>query len=352
MCNIAGYVGERRAAPILIEMLRREEGIDAGFYTGLATIHEGKIYYRKICGALDTLLEKTDAADLPGNIGIIHSRTKSGGPDVWSHPFVSSGKLAAEPRIAYVANGNSGIFKSRDPEYNRLAEKLIEEGYRLDSEISFDGEAYNRLSNGNMVHMSDVMCALIAKEADLGNYPSDAMANAFSKMPGDIVGLLLSLEAPDRIFWSKISRPMNVSFSSHGAYLATTTIAFPDDALTAPVKLPTLAAGYVTKDSFEAKRYENPPAAVEVPSLSLMTKIYAEIEDLLTDGKARHIYEIHNATRKHLPKFEHKVSTYTQATYEVLESPYNDGRLEIVKETVAGVNDGATAPYYKFKLIK
>ena len=68
MCNIAGYVGERRAAPILIEMLRREEGIDAGFYTGLATIHNGKIYYRKICGTLDTLLLKTDAADLPGNL--------------------------------------------------------------------------------------------------------------------------------------------------------------------------------------------------------------------------------------------------------------------------------------------
>lgn len=28
MCNIAGYVGERRAAPILIDMLRREEGLE------------------------------------------------------------------------------------------------------------------------------------------------------------------------------------------------------------------------------------------------------------------------------------------------------------------------------------
>ena len=50
MCNIAGYVGERDAAPILNEMLRAEEGIDAGFYTGLATVDEGKIYYRKVCG--------------------------------------------------------------------------------------------------------------------------------------------------------------------------------------------------------------------------------------------------------------------------------------------------------------
>ena len=147
MCNIAGYVGEKRAAPILIDMLRREEGIDAGYYTGIATVHNGKIYYRKLTGDLDNLLKNTDALDLPGNIGIIHGRTKSGGPDAWSHPFVSGGKYSDEPTVAYVANGNSGIFKSRDPEYNLLAEGLIGEGYRLDSEIELEDGIYNRLSN-------------------------------------------------------------------------------------------------------------------------------------------------------------------------------------------------------------
>lgn len=42
MCNIAGYIGEQQAAPILIEMIREQEGLDAGFYTGIATIHEVK----------------------------------------------------------------------------------------------------------------------------------------------------------------------------------------------------------------------------------------------------------------------------------------------------------------------
>ena len=110
MCNIAGYVGEKNAAPILIDMLSRQEGIDAGFYTGIATVHEGKIYYRKVLGDLADLLEQTDAASLPGKVGIIHSRTKSGGPAAWSHPFVSNGISESEPNIAYVANGNSGIF--------------------------------------------------------------------------------------------------------------------------------------------------------------------------------------------------------------------------------------------------
>ena len=350
MCNIAGYVGERQAAPILIEMLRREEGIDAGFYTGIATLHEGKIYYRKVVGDLDTLLRETDAASLPGNIGIIHSRTPSGGPREWSHPFVSAGKFGTEPSVAYVANGGSGIFKSRDPEYNLLAEKLIGEGYKMDSEIELDDGIYNRLSNGKMVHMSDVMCALIAKEIDLGHYPSDAMENAFSAMPGDIVGLLLSLKAPDRIFWSKISRPMNLSYASHGAYLSTTTIAFPEDALTAPVKLPVLSAGYVTKDSFEAKKFKNPPTEVAGADLAILHKIYSKAESLLSDGKARHINEINAISKEFLPVLTDKQTAYTQASYEVLEALYRDGKLEIVKENVPGARENETAPRFKFKL--
>ena len=35
MCNIAGYVGTKRAAPILLEMMKKEEGF-AGGYSGQA----------------------------------------------------------------------------------------------------------------------------------------------------------------------------------------------------------------------------------------------------------------------------------------------------------------------------
>ena len=331
-------------------MLSRQEGIDAGFYTGIATVHEGKIYYRKVLGDLADLLEQTDAASLPGKVGIIHSRTKSGGPAAWSHPFVSNGISESEPNIAYVANGNSGIFKSRDPEYNLLAEKLIKEGYKMDSEIDLEDGIYNRLSNGKMVHMSDVMCALIAKEMDSGKEPDSAMASAFSRMPGDIVGLLLSKKSPDKVFWSKISRPMNLAYASHGTYLATTTIAFPEDVIGLSLKLPTLSAGYVTKNGFKAEKYENPPAELLSADLTTMVKIYSAVEEELSDGKARHIYEVNAIVRRFVPYSNDKVTTYTQAAYETLEALYKEGRLEIVKEKVDAVEENKKAPCYKFRL--
>ena len=50
MCVIAGYSGNRRAAPILIDMIRKIEYFDGGYATGIATIHEGKQYRRPCNG--------------------------------------------------------------------------------------------------------------------------------------------------------------------------------------------------------------------------------------------------------------------------------------------------------------
>ena len=62
MCMIAGYAGPDRAAPILIEMLRKIEYFDGGRSTGIATVHEGKLYTAKINGNLDRFLRETDGA--------------------------------------------------------------------------------------------------------------------------------------------------------------------------------------------------------------------------------------------------------------------------------------------------
>ena len=45
MCNIAGYVGSRPAAPILLDMMRKQEGFAGGYFSGIATIHDGKLYH-------------------------------------------------------------------------------------------------------------------------------------------------------------------------------------------------------------------------------------------------------------------------------------------------------------------
>ena len=65
MCNIAGYVGTKQASPILLEMMRAQEGFCGGYYTGIATICEGKLYYAKLTGDTARLEALTEAANLP-----------------------------------------------------------------------------------------------------------------------------------------------------------------------------------------------------------------------------------------------------------------------------------------------
>ena len=122
MCNIAGYIGERPAAPILIDMMRRQEGWNAGYYTGIATIHQEKIHCAKLVGDLEQLLKDTDAASLPGTLGLIHSRTQSGGGKEWGHPFL--GGQNGRVTTAYIANGSQGMFKDRLDEAGEIAAGL------------------------------------------------------------------------------------------------------------------------------------------------------------------------------------------------------------------------------------
>jgi len=224
MCNIAGYAGADRAAPILIEMMRRQEGYGGSWYTGLATLHEGKMYWRKVKGNVDTLLQETDALSLPGSVGIIHSRSRSGGDAQWAHPFVDR-----DEKFAYVANGSAGYYlSSRD--VSAVTVQLSAQGERFLSRVEGAIGNYPHLPDGSCIHMSDLMCQLIANKIRSGQEPRAAMAEAFGAYPSEIVGLSIHADFPDQIFAARINQPMCVACGNGATYLATTALAFPENA--------------------------------------------------------------------------------------------------------------------------
>jgi len=183
MCNIAGYVGSDRAAPALIEMMSRQEGWAGGYYTGIATIHEGKLHMRKVVGDLGQLLRHTDAATLPGTIGILHSRSASGGDREWAHPFVT-----ADGTLAYVANGYLGSF-AKTTDVNAVAARLRGAGYTFRSHTRSQVGSYPALADGSCMHFSDLMCGLIHYEASTcwslgrGIQPSRARLSGWPSPP-------------------------------------------------------------------------------------------------------------------------------------------------------------------------
>lgn len=344
MCNIAGYVGIRPAAPILIEMIRRQEGLAGGYYTGLATIHEGRIHYAKLTGDVDRLLAETGALSLPGTIGIIHSRSKAGGGDEWAHPFVDAAR--GEPTIAYVANGSLGCFAHRQEEYNTLSASLIDEGYPMLSRVRIDHGKYPRLPDGTTVHMSDAMCQLIARAIDRGLPPPEAMEDAFCTMPSELVGLLLALAEPESIAFTRINMPMNVAFADHGAYLGSAALSFPDDC-TEPQSLPACSTGRVWRDHVEISPYRKPPAAVAAIDAAVRADAYAAILDALTDGP-KSMSELNRAIRPCFGTGECQPAALL--SYDIIASLLKQGHINEEIRRVEGAFPHLDAPKTYFSL--
>lgn len=342
MCNIAGYVGERDAAPILIEMMRREEGFAGGYYSGLATMESGIIHHRKLTGNLSDLLSNTDAENLPGKIGIIHSRSKSGGGDAFAHPFCNFRNEKAT--LAYVANGGANFFSNRFDECTEIAASLWRDGYCFTSVQDEEIPCYPKLPDGKTVHMSDLMAQLIARYQDGGANPDDAINSAFCKMPGEIVGLLISPKTPDSIAWSRINMPMFVAFASHGAYLASSPEAFPEDAENIKL-LPAMCGGEVFRDRITEKPYETPPCSIA----EITDEVYEKARKLLREhisDEARNMITGIDVIKPTFPKADilPRDALYYQLVHDMKDE------LEFSEIMLEGAFPGLLAPKKYIKL--
>lgn len=345
MCNIAGYVGERQAAPILIEMIRAQEGFLGGYFTGIATIDNGRIHYAKLTGDVDRLTALTEAARLPGRIGIIHSRSNAGGGDEWAHPFL--GVRGGEREIAYVANGSLGYFAPRLGEFCHLADALYAEGYTMDSRVAVESARYPKMADGLGVHMSDVMCQLILKNMEKGIDTPGAMSAAFCEMPSEIVGLTLSRKATDRIAFARINMPMFVAFSAHGAYLSSTPIAIPDDGGEAQL-LPPQSFGEVTSTGFLVN--EMPEVANIAPiTADVVARGCEGIRAALREGEKKVGVLVREVLK---PLFEEADCRPGAAVcYHILHAMLQNGEIGVKTVRVPGAKEGIDAPeshfYYK-----
>ena len=123
MCGIVGYIGNKKASPILINGLTKLEyrGYDSA---GIATIEEGKIEILKDKGRVRNLYDLEQKSNLNGTVGIAHTRWATHGMPsrINSHPHSdNSGDFAVV---------HNGIIEN----YLELKKFLSENGYRLISD--------------------------------------------------------------------------------------------------------------------------------------------------------------------------------------------------------------------------
>lgn len=191
MCGIVGYVGDRQAAPILLDGLSKLEyrGYDSA---GIAVCDKEGIQMRKTRGRLKVLSELThDGATMPGTIGIGHTRWATHGEpsDINAHPHFNQVK-----NIAVVHNG---IIEN----YLKLKIKLEKKGYEFISDT--DTEV--------IAHLLDYYYE---------GSPLEAITKVMHRMEGSYALGILFLDRPRELYAVRKDSPLIVGKSEGGCLIA------------------------------------------------------------------------------------------------------------------------------------
>ncbi|MBI5253305.1 MAG: glutamine--fructose-6-phosphate transaminase (isomerizing) [Euryarchaeota archaeon] len=177
MCGIVGYIGRKKAAPVILRNLKRLEyrGYDS---CGIATLSSG-LNIKKDAGRIDEIQKKMKLDNLPGSVGIGHTRWATHGNVSRrnAHPHVDCKK-----EIAIVHNG---IISN----YAELREELIKRGHVFESETD-----------------SECMAHLIEENYEGGI--EKALRAALEKVKGTYALLVLSTHEPDKLLCARNESPL------------------------------------------------------------------------------------------------------------------------------------------------
>lgn len=189
MCGIVGYIGEKKARPILLNGIKRLEyrGYDS---SGISLIEDGKILCEKSVGFVSELERKLDGRFEEGTIGIVHTRWAThGAPTIENaHPHND-----CKGMISIVHNG---IIEN----YNYLKAKLEKEGHSFKSETD-----------------SEVIAHLI--ESHFDGILEDAVRLALKEVEGAYGLAIISMRDPGKLIAARRGSPLIVGIGEREHYV-------------------------------------------------------------------------------------------------------------------------------------
>ncbi len=178
MCGIVAYIGNKEAAPILLDGLKRLEyrGYDS---SGMAVLHNGQMDLRRAVGKLERLVQDVSKRPVAGNIGIGHTRWATHGrpSEENAHPHVEGG-------VAVVHNG------------------IIENYLSLRAELEKDGALFKSETD------TEILSHLIFRETRKGKGLEDAVREAVKSVRGTFAMAALSEHEPGKIVGARMECPL------------------------------------------------------------------------------------------------------------------------------------------------
>jgi glucosamine--fructose-6-phosphate aminotransferase (isomerizing) len=198
VCGIVGYVGEQQALEVVLDGLRRLEyrGYDSAGVAVLDPDGAGLVVERR-AGKLANLEKELDGRELPGTLGIGHTRWATHGPptDRNAHPHID-----CSGAVAVVHNGTIENFEE-------LRSRLEESGHDMRSDTDTEVVA----------HLLEERYA-----GDLG----DAVRSVCRDLEGSFVLVVTHRDEPDLVVGARRNLPLVIGLGQGENFLASDVTAF------------------------------------------------------------------------------------------------------------------------------
>ncbi len=346
MCNMNGYAGRHRAAPKLLDLLKQQEGFGGGHFSGIATIHEGKIHSAKVVGDVAKLIAETDALNLPGNVGIAHSRSPGDPYQSWAHPFFSS-----DGHVAYCANGTMGIFEDK-VDRNHWYQFLKDQGFTFGSAVPRKVGKYNAYSDGNCVHFSDVMCGLVAyNHVNNGKSLKDAMATMITESPSAIAALAISDKEPKSLAAVRLDAPLMWGYKhDDGMYISTSAIPLHSFDVPWIQPVPMCCAMQMSEDGVQFSPIDAWFTQKLLEPNTPWPQATHIMDQLISDNAAHSVGELAGKIKPLWTK--DTIDQSTMLAYEYIRSLWLDKQIELIHSTAKGSGENLLAPTIRVKKIQ
>jgi glucosamine--fructose-6-phosphate aminotransferase (isomerizing) len=190
MCGIVGYIGNRDAAPLILDSLRKLEyrGYDSA---GVAVLNDGQIAVRRCEGKLQNLEKLLTRQPMAGHVGIGHTR--------WATHGRPSETNAHPHRAGDVVVVHNGIIEN----YLELKEQLIKRGVKFSSETD-----------------TEIVAHLVAEKLEKGMDFLEAVRKSLTEIRGSYALLFLNQRDPKRLIVAKNSTPIVVGWGEGESFIA------------------------------------------------------------------------------------------------------------------------------------
>jgi glucosamine--fructose-6-phosphate aminotransferase (isomerizing) len=199
MCGIFGCILKNgEAAPTIHSGLKKLEyrGYDS---VGIATIDNGRLTIKKDSGKIDEVHEIHNLDDLPGRLGVGHTRWATHGApyQVNSHPHTD-----CTNQIAVVHNG------------------IIENFLELKAELEEKGHKFRSKTD------TEVIAHLVEEHLKKGISFVEAVRESIKQLDGSYATAIISTREPDKIVCARKESPLVLGVADGGVFVASDIPAF------------------------------------------------------------------------------------------------------------------------------